>query len=884
MKTIKPQRLGLLTKVYEDDGAPHLVVTLLVFFSFRGARRVLPEVELWKFVGAELGTDAILDEGMWKPRGEVLVTGRCFAPGGAPCPATYVRVQIGRVDKKLYVIGDRIWKHGVPSDPVPFTEMPITWQRAFGGPGFPQNPLGKGESAVQTEQGTAQPLPNVELPDCLVRSPRERPPPASFGPIDLAWPQRFSKVGTYDRAWLEERFPGFAKDLDPSFFNTAPEDQRIEGWFRGDEPFVIENMHPGEPRLEAALPAVSARCFMQRRTPDGEVLREIPTRIDTVRLFPHAERGIAVFRGVARVREDDASDVLVLLCGLEAMDAPKPASHYETVLAQRLDKKKGHLYLLRDAELMPEPGPGAAEPPPERTEEDALASGEGLVLRNLRRKAEKELEQARAQMLAAGIDPAGKLPELPPAAPPPRPEDLPEVLDEAMEVAEQAMASEKARREAAEAEARRACAAAGVDYDEMVRKAQREAAGPPKFSAQRELERLRDLATLFRNAGMPSEELETKLADPELEERLLAAEENLRGTYRRFAHYFPAAAALPGEEAAGVRRAVIAGRAAGERFAGRDLTGADLSGLDLTGLDFRDALLESANLSGARLSGADLSGAVLARADLSGADLRGAKLAGANLGSARLSAVDLGEGADLTGAVLAGADLRGARLRGAQLARADLSDATFEGTDGSEIDASGTHFIKASLGGVKLAGARLERCVFIEADVTGVDFTGAKLVSAVFVGARGDGAQLRSADLENLRVVKGSSFAGADFSQSNLKRANLRGANLDGADFSGASMAGADLSEASLRSAKLTRVMAQETLLIRADLTRATLERANLMYGVLQKARLDGADLRGANLFRADLAKVRLDTATNLEGAHVVEVRVVKDRSADDPG
>src|SRR5690606_29888206 len=137
---------------------------------------------------------------------------------------------------------------------------------------------------------------------------------------------------------------------------------------------------------------------------------------------------------------------------------------------------------------------------------------------------------------------------------------------------------------------------------------------------------LHDLAVLYRNAGMPDEGLEQKIADPELEKKLLLAEENLRDNYRKFAHHMPAAAAMPEGESAAVREALREGRAKGEGFAGRDLTGADLSGLDLAGLDFRGAMLECADLSGSRLEGADLSGAVLARANLTDARLGGAKL------------------------------------------------------------------------------------------------------------------------------------------------------------------------------------------------------------------------------------------------------------------
>ncbi len=54
-----------------------------------------------------------------------------------------------------------------------------------------------------------------------------------------------------------------------------------------------------------------------------------------------------------KVAEPDAADVLQIIGGVEEVSDPRPVEHYETVLAQRLDRKKAYLYLLRDQDLMP---------------------------------------------------------------------------------------------------------------------------------------------------------------------------------------------------------------------------------------------------------------------------------------------------------------------------------------------------------------------------------------------------------------------------------------------------------------------------------------------------------------------------------------------------
>src|SRR6185437_15381656 len=206
-----------------------------------------PDSELWKFAGTALGKDPVLDAGMPKPRGEVLVTGSAFNIGGAK-PSCAVRLRIAAVEKVLSVVGDRTWPYDVLTDkpsskatePVSFEEMPIDWEHAYGGEGYAKNPLGRGYWTKKTLEAKPVSLPNVVDPQKPVTRPDVQPEPVGFGPYDFTWPQRFSKVGTYDERWLKEQFPGFALDMDPGLFNTAPADQQIKAFFRGDEPFEIE--------------------------------------------------------------------------------------------------------------------------------------------------------------------------------------------------------------------------------------------------------------------------------------------------------------------------------------------------------------------------------------------------------------------------------------------------------------------------------------------------------------------------------------------------------------------------------------------------------------------------------------------------------------------
>jgi uncharacterized protein YjbI with pentapeptide repeats len=870
VKTVKPQKLGLLSRVFEDRGTNYLVVTGLLIFPFEEPTHLDQETSLWKLAGKELG-ETPLDLLLPKAQGEILVTGKGY-PHGGPHPACSVRVAIGSMDKTLWIVGNRRWKLGVATDPEPFTEMPVSWQNSFGGPGFADNPVGKGFAPILGPSGETHLLPNVEHPKHLVRSPKDRPAPSGFGPLDISWPQRASKLGTYDRAWLEERYPGFAADFDVAYFNAAPEDQRIEGFFQGDEPFTIENMHPSRGKIAGRLPGLGLRVFINQREGEGEAFREVKMRLDTVHLFPHEERGILLFRGVVKVAAVDAADVLQIIGGVEQPEDPRPVEHYQTVLAQRMDRKKGYLHLLRDQDLLP-PALAGEKGLAVRSERRELVDDERLLEKSIRRRTEVALEKSREDLRAQGLDPS-VIPALPPPA-------APFDLDQIAEVAagleadfEVKLAEAHKQRAESERRTRVTCAASGLDYDQMVRDQKRKAGGPPTFTAEGQIAQLREQVELSANAGVPLPHLEAQLADPEFMIRLRKAEDALKEAYRLFGHYQDPAAPRDEAASAAMRAEIVAAVARGESLAGRDFTGLDLSSLDLRNAKLQLCFLESANLAGSDLRGADLTSAMMARANLSRADLSGARLRGANLGFAKLGALK-GAGADFSFAVLTQADLAEADLGGARLVGADLGGALFAETSFANAVASGVTFLKSDLSGLRLTGTDLTKCNFLMVNVNGVDFTGAVLVSAVFLASTGVGAVFHDAKLENLRVVKGSSFEGADFSGAKLDRANLRGTRLAGCSFAEASLVGADLSECDLTGADLNRAVARDAMFMKTNLTGANLASANLMQTVLQRATLSGASFAGANLFRADLLNVVVDGATSMKDAYLTQIRFI---------
>ncbi len=350
MKIYKEKEHSLAVRPFGFAGKSHITATVTLFYDLTAPGTLLSEQQLWKTVPDLLQPLSTLDQGLPKPAGEFLVTGSCFAPRGETRAASDVKVRVGNTSKSLYVFGERYWLHNRQiSNPEPFAEMPLVWERAFGGEGFPSNPLGRGlHPEVDAKGGEYVRLPNIEYPGQLIGSQEDRPHPAGFGVVDQTWPQRAKKTGVYDEKWLRERWPYFPADMNPSFFNTAFEDQQTRAFFKGDEAIEILNMHPDIQRIESSLPGVRIRIFFTIRkdykpfakdTRFEEEFVEVETKCDTVWLLPSVLRGMVLFRGSMESADDELRDVVRVFVVTEHLkDAPKPKEFYFEALRKRLDR------------------------------------------------------------------------------------------------------------------------------------------------------------------------------------------------------------------------------------------------------------------------------------------------------------------------------------------------------------------------------------------------------------------------------------------------------------------------------------------------------------------------------------------------------------------
>jgi hypothetical protein len=212
-----------------------------------------------------------------------------------------VGLTIGPRRKMVQVSGDRSWNRSGFTAPRPFAEMPLVWERAFGGVHRvdarqtleePRNPVGAGFPGKRSAADVVgERLPNIEDPRALLSTFGQRPDPVGFGFIAPNWRPRRDHVGTYDETWQRTRAPYLPRDFDARFFNAAPSDQVFTPSLTGGESLELVGVHP-EGDLKLTLPSWKLRCLVQIAG-SAEVP---PFRMETVMIEPDINRLSFVFR------------------------------------------------------------------------------------------------------------------------------------------------------------------------------------------------------------------------------------------------------------------------------------------------------------------------------------------------------------------------------------------------------------------------------------------------------------------------------------------------------------------------------------------------------------------------------------------------------------
>ena len=223
---------------------------------------------------------------------DLVIKGAAHAPGGKPVRRLEAACRVGRVEKRLLVVGDRrcVWRDGrvIMPEPEPFSSMPLCYTRAYGGSDeaarqeldrhgveafrpytplnlrnasacvYHRNFVGTGFVARNDERIDGLALPNFEDPEDPLTPERLVPPdpfrwwtqpmPAGLGWFDVEWFPRSAHAGlTWNFCPPDGSLPG-PGDLDLTEVrrgHLTPDDLRPRPLLDAISEKVINGASPG---------------------------------------------------------------------------------------------------------------------------------------------------------------------------------------------------------------------------------------------------------------------------------------------------------------------------------------------------------------------------------------------------------------------------------------------------------------------------------------------------------------------------------------------------------------------------------------------------------------------------------------------------------------
>lgn len=870
MKIVKPLRLMALPRPYRWRNSTHLAVTIAALVEDAGkGPRLLPEYALVHEVLPELDADEVLDFVMPKPRPEYLVSGYAYTNHQEEKTSCMVSVRVDDKRKDGLVFGDRYWIENSITKPAPFERMPLNWSNSFGGPGYPDNPLGTGLDEIEVEPGVhAVRLPNLESPIQRIQDRGQRVVPFNFGQIRIDWPQRASKMGTFDQAWVENVGTGFFDDMQPSLFNAAADDQvwTDRTALRMDESFEIWNMHPDKECWSGELPPVKARAFIERRGHKGQ-LDEIDMRATTVWFLPHRCSYVLLFHGTIPIEDDDAYDVTGLLAGLERIGKPRDADHYQQVFQTRCDHEKAALHAIRDEELMPADllAPWLEEMP---LDSNAMLS-----------KISRAMAGGHENPFLGGFVGPVKPMLL---------SDLPDMIERSERELQDSL--DEYERERQRMLSGEDTGIGGRKESEFENKLRREIYEQVDFSRKGARPRIPrsgppDIADSFGVQEAEQRRLMRRvIADtpegvfPSLGAAYDFTRQSLRKLYLYSVHFQDGVARVGEHRAITLRKRVQARYDKGRNLSGMDLTGADLSGMVLDGADFSEAWLEGASLADCSLKGAVFRATVLARADFSGAILDQARIQEANISEARFDRTSFS--GTLISEIIARAPVvfRQCRFENATLSDFDAEDTTIDSCTVQGGVMRGVQWTRGVLRNCRFEGSLLDKMDLDDGLLEDVTMLDCELLNCDFDQTNIVRWELEKCQVKRLTVDEGMLVEQPVISHCHFTQSLFREARFVGAHFTDTVLEQCDFSLANLELCRMERVQTPQSIFVRTNFDRANLSGSNLMHGNFQKARFVGANLARCNFFRADMSETLVDASTIVDQAYIQHTRLVPKR------
>lgn len=938
MKVIRPFQISFNNTVFEQDRRFYFTASLTIGFNLRTNEELL-EFDFIKDATESMGENPLPDMGMPKPGGEILISGCFFPPNKEPAASGWVRATVGHQKKELFVFGPRKWRNGFPTNPEPFTSMPIDYAHAFGGEGYQKNPNGIGFKDGK--------IPCIEDPKHLVASPTDTPDPAGFSVLDPFWPQRMRFQGTYDNSYIKKYFPGYPADFDWQYFHCAPEDQWIKGYFKGDEPFEIHHMHPDHPVIRGNLPGLYARCFLNHTLKGDHApqFSELPLNLDTLWFFPEKLLGLMIWRGVIQVADDEAEQIQHMIVAYEdRSDSPRSHEHYRDTLERRINSDDALLNYFNTEDLIPIGAKCAMELLQERAfedhEESEFAKNMDAKSESLKKMADEKIEEAiqQSEKGMQGMDipddfnknmpddakaymPGGEkmdLRKMFKEASEPKPDPDVEALNEKLETILPGITAKDPRKLQLKNFSFDKIDKIMATVDEFMEKKKKQALDTAKPEIEKAKTQIREqMENLKSQEGMENMPEEAKA---EIDKAMATLEESLQmmDVLDPESEAELPKAPLPRMKADEIRQQlstvspqvaeamqhVQAMKDMGiENEATQDMEKQineimDTSmqqveeGLADAEKAFKETYIMGAHFMADGLSPHDDPVETVAerfkKALAEGEDLTNGDWACIDLSGQNLDGIDLSR-AFLEQVNFTGASLKNANLSRAILARADLTDADLSGANLEEANVGAVKGLRTNFTDANLKSARLSKADFTEADFTRADLTDTEtlyiiLNRAKFTETRMPTMKFIESKLEGPSFIKADmttsvfydcDITDADFSEAILHRCVFADVRLENVVFDKADMTSACFAATDPAKSSFTNVCFKGACMNRCSFQSMVMKNADLSGASMENANFINADLSCANLSRA-YARYAMFRKSNLMNANLKGINLME--------
>lgn len=856
MRVFKPKNLGVLHRTYSKEGKHKFVVSPLVFFDLKNPASIFNETTGWSLTKKSTGLEEYLDEGMPKGRNEVLIFGKVHAPGELPVSDLQASFSVGRMQKKIRVIGDRVWQKKFlrkrASKPASFLSMPLQWERAWGGPNDPINLNGTGMMTEDRDGSINVSLPNFEYVDRNFFSPTKTQAPVGFGPLDISSPSRKIFAGTYDGDYFQNQFPDLPKDLEFDLYNRAQNDQQVDEDWCGDEEFSLKNLHRESPLLKGTLPGLRTRCFLE----DTSRFSEIIMKLETIVFLPESDLGVLIYRGEVETKDRYPSNQIesLLLAYEHILDAPRGSIYYQNALRDRTNPETALGCIMRDSDLSPKKSPEAL-----LLEKNAQSDEADRVNKSLSDDWESYKQEMRKKNkieIPDNLSPSLVNPEsvITPTALNSSDLDLTPLLEESNKSLQ---AANEYLNESIKEKLASVPSFESENFDELefvneaVKQARDRSSPADKLKT---IENRYEEALVSTSAETPLPDLlsETNFPDPMSDEDFSKLKKNeLMG--KGLAVTVSQESRLRSKLAGNALRSVMLDLIEkNESLTDRDFSGADLSGIDFSGKNLGGSIFEGVSVERSIFKNANLSGASLTGAAVSFADFSGANLENTNLSSISGSSVSF-DGADLSRAFLM---------------QANLEASTFNNCNIKCVNAN-----EGSIKTSSFLGSAIIDSSFLQCDLRGGDFTDCKIERSVFVHSSlmfslWDRASLSKVALYNTdtqfslgedTLFQGCQFAGqtflscSKFHGSQFEDCGLRGVYAGSSSFERSRFSRCDFGNTKLMHSDLSKSVFNDCLIHEADFKGSSLRGAAVYSSQCSGASFVEADLHQTNFFESDV-------------------------------